>query len=722
VPVVIQYSYDFAIQISNFLEMPLAVFYIEPGDGGDTGDYIEYYQLIHSMKVIFGWYTPDDNMIREGQVPVPLKFPLTDPDEHVQGIYKTGLNDGSLMRSYAWRDLPNVDKAVAHFAFNINFFHKDLEVMMTRSKALKDEIAAGATWSEKPSGMPGIGSQDFKGSWADLGFDQEPWMLTDALVGRIVACEWVRNYTEKWLHWLPARCGPGTLANSAMTSCEGCTAGYFCPGYNSTSQGGELCPVGHFCPANSSEPQQCDRGRTSPRGASAEADCQCSASSVWISNRCRPVVDFLLPVVIVPICVVLALLFAVHLFVKRRSIKVDAYEELIRLRTIELRERLQITRQHGYILSTDKLMTLSRSRYVIIPKLLLDSAVRLMMLEDFDLDAFDAFCVLVANTDYDAVSSVFGDRMGDSHTPVRADIPFGSASKYHIPSGSAPNETGTPSEDKEGSFLRRRRSSGINNKVETKSLPHMKLLRQWLLELASTTLAEISFGNQTELNEMMKLRTRKFSSFRGDWGTLPERDKSRRQLYRYFSSKMLKARIFRDDSCSLFVELKQHIQVLMNKLAGVSNARVRDMLSEPGGSDLCTLVFVPGMGIKLGRSKDEGLTAELPCLRQDDARVGAVRMGPSDELELKVETTLPNQHVNEFGVRMLYSDSVSIAQLHRRALLVDRAFKAKVIEAFTFQQPQPSDGVEKHKDTDSDKEEGGKSSSGGGGGGGGHPK
>jgi hypothetical protein len=149
--------------------------------------------------------------------------------------------------------------------------------------ALKDEIAAGATWNEKPSGMPGVGSQDFKGSWADLGFDDK--MLEDALVGRIVACEWVRNHTEKWLHWLPVRCGPGTLANLAMTSCVACTAGYFCPGYNSTSQGDVLCPVGHFCPANSSEPQQCDRGRTSPRGASAEADCQCSASSVWISNR-----------------------------------------------------------------------------------------------------------------------------------------------------------------------------------------------------------------------------------------------------------------------------------------------------------------------------------------------------------------------------------------------------------------------------------------------------
>jgi hypothetical protein len=45
-------------------------------------------------------------------VPVPLKFPRTNPDEHVQGIYKTGMGDGNLMRSYAWRDLPNVDKVL----------------------------------------------------------------------------------------------------------------------------------------------------------------------------------------------------------------------------------------------------------------------------------------------------------------------------------------------------------------------------------------------------------------------------------------------------------------------------------------------------------------------------------------------------------------------------------------------------------------------------------
>jgi hypothetical protein len=31
VPLAIQYTYDFAIQISWFLQMPLAIFWIEPG-------------------------------------------------------------------------------------------------------------------------------------------------------------------------------------------------------------------------------------------------------------------------------------------------------------------------------------------------------------------------------------------------------------------------------------------------------------------------------------------------------------------------------------------------------------------------------------------------------------------------------------------------------------------------------------------------------------------
>ena len=102
-------------------------------------------------------------------------------------------------------------------------------------------------------------------------------------------------------------------------------------------------------------------------------------------------VDFFLPVVILPICVVLILLFVVHLLVKRRSIKVcvyvcvcacvracscvsvcvhvcaclcmcacvciytqtqvDPYEELLRLRTIDLRKRLEVCMNVSIFLS-----------------------------------------------------------------------------------------------------------------------------------------------------------------------------------------------------------------------------------------------------------------------------------------------------------------------------------------------------------------------------------
>jgi hypothetical protein len=30
---------------------------------GKAGDYAEYYAVIEKMKVIFGWYQPDDSMV-----------------------------------------------------------------------------------------------------------------------------------------------------------------------------------------------------------------------------------------------------------------------------------------------------------------------------------------------------------------------------------------------------------------------------------------------------------------------------------------------------------------------------------------------------------------------------------------------------------------------------------------------------------------------------------
>jgi len=64
-----------------------------------------------------------------------VRMPRTNQFEHVQGIYKTGLGE-NLMRNFAWRDLPNVDKTVNHFASRLNFFYEDLEWMMARSRGI----------------------------------------------------------------------------------------------------------------------------------------------------------------------------------------------------------------------------------------------------------------------------------------------------------------------------------------------------------------------------------------------------------------------------------------------------------------------------------------------------------------------------------------------------------------------------------------------------------
>ena len=109
IPLIIQYSMDFAMQISYFLDMPLAVMMIAPGK---DNNYAEYYNAIQKTSCIFGWYTPDDNLLRQGRLPMELRMPRTNQVEHRQGIYKTGLAENS-PRNYAWRYLQSVDRHVS---------------------------------------------------------------------------------------------------------------------------------------------------------------------------------------------------------------------------------------------------------------------------------------------------------------------------------------------------------------------------------------------------------------------------------------------------------------------------------------------------------------------------------------------------------------------------------------------------------------------------------
>ena len=54
IPLVIQYTMNFAMQISYFLDMPLAVMMIA---SGKDKNYTEYYSVIQQTDCMFGWYS-----------------------------------------------------------------------------------------------------------------------------------------------------------------------------------------------------------------------------------------------------------------------------------------------------------------------------------------------------------------------------------------------------------------------------------------------------------------------------------------------------------------------------------------------------------------------------------------------------------------------------------------------------------------------------------------
>jgi len=426
--------------------------------------------------------------------------------------------------------------------------------------------------------------------------------------------------------------------------------------------------------------EACDDGNV-VGGDGCSAMCTVEPTHTCVSSRkcgastCSPVIvrkQFgSLELALVVVGVVLVLILVCVIWMSHiRGIKLDPDEQMLRLRTVELRERLQITRKHGYILSTDKIVTWSRSRYVIIPKVLMDSAVQLMLLKDFDLDAFDAFCVLVANTEHNTDNGDWG---------MSSDVGF---TRMMI---GGEEEASDATAQPPPSFI---------NKSS-----HLSLLRRWLLDLASETLMELSIGKPERMvHDVDDVMDQSTSWTRRSGLPMDRRLMTRAQMYRYFHSKMLKVRIFRDESCSLFLELKQHVQVFTNQLTSKCNVRFRNLIAEPCGPDLCRFVFAPGKGIihdsplplrsggfdwRAGRLLDEIAPGEEAILRQDDPRVCAVVTGQNDELEREMEST-SSQHLlplNELGVRIHCSEAVQVAQLHRRALLLDRAFKAKVIQA-----------------------------------------
>ena len=341
-----------------------------------------------------------------------------------------------------------------------------------------------------------------------------------------------------------------------------------------------------------------------------------------------------------------------------------------------LRKRLRLTKQDCYILSTENNMWAS-SKSVVIQKAQMDAAVHLSRLEPFDINAFDALCVLLEDKEYSGNT----DRALDGRPPgaVTGSLVMGSMFGVEM--------------------------SALEGK-------QMRLLREWILELACTILAELSVQSdgsrahsRTNVSQSGKGRAEErqdglmndlfLDLETSSKGTMSKRRKGgssvgtsfhmgnrRQNLYKYFVKYVLAVRIWCDDSFALFKELKTPVQAFMNQLAEKCHERVREMNLNSDGQQLCIFFWQPDSGLQHGSMPPVHTHQNV---RQDDDDVGAIRVHRGDVEEAKLERGTPalRYAMASAGLQIDADESVFIMQLHRRGRLLDKMFKNAVIDALS---------------------------------------
>ena len=342
VPFITQYEYGQTMQLSYFLNWPIAM--LKVCHGSAACDKL-YYDAVRQGQFFFEWFQPDNSLIdASNRLPVILNLPTTNQLEHFHNIFRTG-NANVQPRNYAWQKLASVDRFVAFLVSNMNFYQQDIDGMMVASG---DDLASG---------------------------------LNDVASSRRIACDWVQAQEARWREWIPVLCPSGSQSASLVT-CAPCVAGIYCPG-------------------GFSEPAPCPDHRTTAIAAAvAEADCtQCDEGYILTSGRCFSVGNLIA-------CIVVPLVFAIGAaaaagFLCGASAALTAEERLVQAKSAELRQELGLTRDNGFVLDSEWAAAGKRLGAVrVLRRAEVDAAARLAMLwRDAEPRLVDGFVSCVAAHD-----------------------------------------------------------------------------------------------------------------------------------------------------------------------------------------------------------------------------------------------------------------------------------------------------------------------------------
>jgi hypothetical protein len=397
--------------------------------------------------------------------------------------------------------------------------------------------------------------------------------------------------------------------------------------------------------------------------------------------------------IVAPTVVVVLALVAVAYVVYRFSTKPVCDEDDVSFEVcqVELRKRLMLTQENGYILSNETPSFFRRwfssKKLIVIPRRHMEAAVRLWLLEDFDIGAFDALCVMIADSEY--------------NSRIPEDVPWmaGQGVLGDVESSSRPM-----GKEARLSFLSMRSWQMRNENQE--------LMRTWLLEFAVSVLKDIQKISSKSKHGVLPVLINPMTHVEksddvliSHLASIPVKDGqrmrrlslqkrfegkigNRRALETYFREKIMAVHLWQANSNALFKDFKIHVEEMMTILADECFQRFKALKNEPWGKEVCDFCWNPQRGefsFESAACCDAAVQDMDDVMRQDDENVQAIRWSERDVAEKSYEKRKKLRRVcnKDLGA----DESVFISQLKRSAFLLDRAFKRKVVETLESSSP-----------------------------------
>ncbi len=281
-------------------------------------------------------------------------------------------------------------------------------------------------------------------------------------------------------------------------------------------------------------------------------------------------------------------LFLVYMYVSRS----EQADQALTAKMIELRVKLGITRQHGFVLGSERAPIWRRREDITFMQMsFMEAAGRLALFQDFDVNLFDNFCVCVKSSSrlkskesrlhYDSLCEWLLEVSKECLLPLDSDLSLPNEKPKNLFEGLlAIRRLKQPSLVKSSASLEGRAHSVSGCRMHEISLdfPPSRQVLIW--------------GDVATADSLTKARL-DYSEFQTSHQRLRE------ERFKFFRDKVAKVKLWRDDEGMLFEKLKLLMQDLMAELTDQCNLRYATLCHEAMGQELTEFSDAFDLGSKV---------------------------------------------------------------------------------------------------------------------------